>query len=353
MFDKDMLKSILAAYGPSGREQTVSDVIRSYVEPFADEVYNDTLGNLIAVKKGTSGKKVMLSAHMDQIGLIVVDIDEKGFLRVSNVGGVNPVVSLAREVQFENGTHGVTYFETEKHGAKDATMPELFVDIGATTREEAEAKVQIGDVAVYVTNFVEMGSRVSSGALDDRIACAAVVEAFRTMQNVHDVYAVFTVQEEVGLRGANLDVLARAPFWEQGLDYKHGTGHGVGYLLNVHEGPNSFRWHKSPTRNEDTVQEPGMVTTDEPGVYIEGSHGIRTENELVCRKLEENEYGQFLGFETITCAPIDLDAVIPEQMSPRQRGWLNDYHAFVRETLLPLMQDDDERAWLRHATRAI
>ena len=127
MFDKDMLKSILAAYGPSGREQTVSDVIRSYVEPFADEVYNDTLGNLIAVKKGTSGKKVMLSAHMDQIGLIVVDIDEKGFLRVSNVGGVNPVVSLAREVQFENGTHGVTYFETEKHGAKDATMPELFV----------------------------------------------------------------------------------------------------------------------------------------------------------------------------------------------------------------------------------
>ena len=195
MFDKDMLKSILAAYGPSGREQTVSDVIRSYVEPFADEVYNDTLGNLIAVKKGTSGKKVMLSAHMDQIGLIVVDIDEKGFLRVSNVGGVNPVVSVAREVKFENGTHGVTYFETEKHGAKDATMPELFVDIGATTREEAEAKVQIGDVAVYVTNFVEMGSRVSSGALDDRIACAAVVEAFRTMQNVHDVYAVFTVQD--------------------------------------------------------------------------------------------------------------------------------------------------------------
>ena len=223
MFDKDMLKSILAAYGPSGREQTVSDVIRSYVEPFADEVYNDTLGNLIAVKKGTSGKKVMLSAHMDQIGLIVVDIDEKGFLRVSNVGGVNPVVSLAREVQFENGTHGVTYFETEKHGAKDATMPELFVDIGATTREEAEAKVQIGDVAVYVTNFVEMGSRVSSGALDDRIACAAVVEAFRTMQNVHDVYAVFTVQEEVGLRGAGAAAYAIEPDLNISLDVT-GTG---------------------------------------------------------------------------------------------------------------------------------
>ena len=156
-----------------------------------------------------------------------------------------------------------------------------------------------------------------------------------------------------GMTGIGLDILARGPIWDMGIDYRCGTGHGVSYLMSVHEGPNSFRWHKSPTRAEDTVQEPGMVTTDEPGVYIEGSHGIRTENELVCRKLEENEYGQFLGFETITCAPIDLDAVIPEQMSPRQRGWLNDYHAFVRETLLPLMQDDDERAWLKHATRAI
>ena len=156
-----------------------------------------------------------------------------------------------------------------------------------------------------------------------------------------------------GMTGIGLDILARGPIWDMGIDYRCGTGHGVSYLMSVHEGPNSFRWHKSPTRAEDTVQEPGMVTTDEPGVYIEGSHGIRTENELVCRKLEENEYGQFLGFETITCAPIDLDAVIPEQMSPRQRGWLNDYHAFVREALLPLMHDDDERAWLGHATRAI
>ena len=96
-----------------------------------------------------------------------------------------------------------------------------------------------------------------------------------------------------------------------------------------------------------------MVTTDEPGIYIEGSHGIRTENELVCRRLEENEYGQFMGFEVITCAPIDLDAVLPEEMSPRQREQLNAYHAFVRETLLPYMEDAGEREWLIHATRAI
>ena len=156
-----------------------------------------------------------------------------------------------------------------------------------------------------------------------------------------------------GCTGIGLDILARGPMWDMGIDYRCGTGHGVGYLLSVHEGPNAFRWYKSPTRNEDTVLEAGMVTTDEPGVYIEGSHGIRIENELVCHKLENNEYGQFMGFEAITCAPIDLDAVIPEQMTKRQRQWLNQYHAFVCEKLEPLMADEDERAWLRHATRAI
>ena len=156
-----------------------------------------------------------------------------------------------------------------------------------------------------------------------------------------------------GVTGIGLDILARGPMWDLGIDYRCGTGHGVGYLLSVHEGPNAFRWYKSPTRNEDTVMEAGMVTTDEPGIYIEGSHGIRIENELVCKKLEMNEYGQFMGFEAITCAPIDLDAVIPEQMTARQRGWLNAYHAFVLEKLEPLMANEDERAWLRHATRAI
>ena len=156
-----------------------------------------------------------------------------------------------------------------------------------------------------------------------------------------------------GCTGIALDILARGPIWDMGIDYRCGTGHGVGFLLGVHEGPNSFRWYKSDGRSEDTVLEPGMVTTDEPGVYIEGSHGIRTENELVCREVEVNEYGQFLGFEIITCAPIDLDAVLPERMTEKQRAQLNAYHAFVRETLSPLMADEDERAWLAHATREI
>ncbi|MBQ7786269.1 MAG: aminopeptidase P family protein [Clostridia bacterium] len=156
-----------------------------------------------------------------------------------------------------------------------------------------------------------------------------------------------------GCTGIGLDILARGPMWDMGIDYRCGTGHGIGYLLSVHEGPNAFRWYKSATRNEDTVLDAGMVTTDEPGIYIDGSHGIRIENELVCRKLENNEYGQFMGFEVITCAPIDLDAVIPQQMTKRQRQWLNAYHAFVSEKLMPLMETEDERAWLAHATREI
>jgi len=155
-----------------------------------------------------------------------------------------------------------------------------------------------------------------------------------------------------GCTGIGLDILARGPMWDMGIDYRCGTGHGVGYLLSVHEGPNAFRWYKSPTRNEDTVLEAGMVTSDEPGVYIEGSHGIRIENEIICKKLMENEYGQFMCFEPLTCVPIDLDAVIPEQMTAKQREYLNNYHAFVYEKLAPLM-DEEESEWLKGATRAI
>ncbi|MBQ2833135.1 MAG: aminopeptidase P family protein [Clostridia bacterium] len=179
---------------------------------------------------------------------------------------------------------------------------------------------------------------------EQKVHFTAVVCGMLNLQNAKFLH---------GCTGISLDVLARGPMWDMGIDYRCGTGHGVGYLLSVHEGPNAFRWYKSATRNEDTVLEAGMVTTDEPGVYIEGSHGIRIENELVSRNLELGEYGQFMGFEAITCAPIDLDAIIPEQMTRRQRAWLNEYHTFVLEKLEPLMADEDERAWLRHATRAI
>ena len=155
-----------------------------------------------------------------------------------------------------------------------------------------------------------------------------------------------------GACGLNLDILARGPLWDMGIDYKCGTGHGVGYILNVHEGPNGFRWKIVPERHDSGVLEEGMITTDEPGVYLEGKYGIRTENELVCRKAEKNEYGQFMEFENITYAPIDLDGIDPEQMSPREKRMLNDYHKKVYEVLSPYMTEE-ENEWLKKYTRAI
>ena len=218
--------------------------------------------------------------------------------------------------------------------------------------EESHAVIEAKDLllidsgAQYLEGTTDITRTFAMGEVDEeqKKHFTAVLCGMLNLQNAKFLY---------GCTGIGLDILARGPMWDMGIDYRCGTGHGVGYLLSVHEGPNAFRWYKSATRNEDTVLEAGMVTTDEPGIYIEGSHGIRIENELVCKKLENNEYGQFMGFEAITCAPIDLDAVIPEQMTRRQCQWLNEYHAFVLEKLEPMMADEDERAWLRHATRAI
>lgn len=155
-----------------------------------------------------------------------------------------------------------------------------------------------------------------------------------------------------GCRGLNLDILARGPIWDLDLDYKCGTGHGVAFVGGVHEAPNGFRWRVVPERRDSCELLPGMVTTDEPGVYIEGSHGIRTENELLCCAGPKNEYGQFLCFETLTLAPIDLMPVLPEEMTASERAFLNAYHARVREELSPLL-DEDERAFLEECTRPL
>lgn len=153
-----------------------------------------------------------------------------------------------------------------------------------------------------------------------------------------------------GCTGVNLDILARKPFWDRGRDFKHGTGHGVGYLLNIHEGPIAFRWRGVP--GEMPAFEEGMVITDEPGIYIEGSHGIRLENELLVRKAEQNEYGPFLYFEPLTLVPMDLDAIVPEMMSEDEKRMLNAYHKKVYEEISPYLSDE-ERVWLLEYTREI
>ena len=155
-----------------------------------------------------------------------------------------------------------------------------------------------------------------------------------------------------GCRGLSLDYAAREPLWRRGLNYEHGTGHGVSYLSSVHERPNGIRFKMVPERQDNAVMEAGMITSDEPGVYIEGSHGIRTENLVLCVEDEKNEYGQFLRFEYLTYVPIDLEVIDREIMTERDVELLNRYHEQVYEKISPYL-DEDERVWLAEVTRAV
>ena len=153
-----------------------------------------------------------------------------------------------------------------------------------------------------------------------------------------------------GCTGLTLDMLARKPFWDRNMNFNHGTGHGVGYLLNIHEGPSGFRWQYRA--HEIQPLEEGMVITDEPGVYIEGSHGVRLENELLVCKGEKNEYGQFMYMDTITYVPMDLDAINPDMMTAEEKKLLNDYHKQVYEKVSPYL-NEEEKEWLAKYTREI
>lgn len=200
---KEILKKLLTPYGATGREETVAQVIIDMVKPYCDEIRTDAMGNVICIQHG-EGERVMLAAHMDHIGFIVADIDEDGFLRVHNVGGINTAVSLNRHVVFENGVHGLVCKEAEPAPSAHPAINKMYIDIGASSREEAEKMVQIGDVAVYVPDFIQLaGTRAAAPAMDDRAGCAILVKLLMECRGCgKEVCAVFTTQEEVGLRGA-------------------------------------------------------------------------------------------------------------------------------------------------------
>lgn len=183
------------------------------------------------------------------------------------------------------------------------------------------------------------------GSVDDEMKkyFTAVVRAMMNLSRAKFLY---------GCYGYNLDILARGPIWDLGLDFQCGTGHGVGYLGNIHEAPTGFRWYVVPSKNEHHQLEEGMVITDEPGIYEDGKFGIRIENEFVVKKAEQNKYGQFMEFETITFAPIDLDGIDTQYMTKFEIEWLNNYHAQVYEKIAPHLTEE-EREWLKEYTRAI
>lgn len=165
------------------------------------------------------------------------------------------------------------------------------------------------------------------------------------------VIALASVKFMKGINGSNLDILARGPVWELGIDYRHGTGHGIGSFLNVHEGPQNIRY-KLRSAEESAPFEPGMITSDEPGIYIEGSHGIRTENEILCIPYKENEWGTFYSFETLTLVPIDRAAIDKSMLNSDEIKWINDYHRNVYQKISPYL-DENEKIWLKEATEEL
>lgn len=264
-----------------------------------------------------------------------------GKTKITEISASDYLENLRKE---QENFLGISFNTISAYGANAAMM-----HYSATPESDTELKPE-GFL------LVDSGGHYYEGTTDitRTFALGPITDEMRThftavcRSNMNLAHAKFLY----GCTGLNLDILARGPLWEMGIDYKCGTGHGVGYLLNVHEGPNGFRWRVVTERNDSGVLQEGMITTDEPGVYLEGKYGIRTENELVCHKSCKNEYGQFMEFENITYAPIDLDAIDPEQMTKREREYLNEYHATVYKTLSPYMTEE-ENEWLKRYTRAI
>ena len=203
---KELLAKLTEAFGPSGAETNIRDIISGEVAKLCDDFKVDTMGNLICVKKPSKptakSRKVMISAHMDEIGFAAMHIDEKGFIRFSNIGGHKPQTLVGQKVVFENGTVG--YFGIERlDNPNDLSFGKMFIDIGAKDREDALKKVKIGDICGYVGYFYEAGDRAISKTMDDRACCALLIEAMKAVKNPkNELYCVFSTQEELGLRGA-------------------------------------------------------------------------------------------------------------------------------------------------------
>ncbi len=221
---RELIRKLVESYGPSGAEEQVREVIRAEVEPQVDDVRVDALGSLIAHRKGSSsktddgGKRLLLDAHMDEIGVMVTYIDEEGFGRFTSIGGVSPLTCIGSRVAFEDGRIGVIGVEQKRDDtSKVPGLEQLYIDVGATGRDDCP--VQVGDPAVFVRPFVAQGTRLVSKAMDDRIGCAVLIELLRRLDETpHDLYAVFAVQEEVGLRGARTSAYGIEPDMAIALD---------------------------------------------------------------------------------------------------------------------------------------
>lgn len=207
----NLINKLTKTFGVSGNEENIREVIKEEIKDYVDEVKEDVLGNLVAIKRGNK-KKIMLSAHMDEIGIMVTHIEDNGFLRFAMVGGVDFKVELSNRVQFKNGTVGVVYFEEKVNNNKDIAFSRCFIDIGAKDREDAKKVVNIGDVACFMGDMVVQNNKIISKTLDDRLGVAVLIELIKkNIKTDNEIYYAFTVQEEVGARGAKVSAYDMYP----------------------------------------------------------------------------------------------------------------------------------------------
>ena len=230
----NLMKTLTAVRGISGREKTLSDKLLTIVAPLTDRCWNDAMGNLIAVKNGTASEEergtIMLCAHMDEIGFLVTFIEDSGFIRVNAIGGINWVAAAYSTVVFGNGLKGILVPEAGT-AAADLKQEKMYVDIGAKDKREAERRVQIGDFCALEGGITRLcGRRITGRPLDDRIGCAVLVkiaEKLKDQPTEDDVYFVFSAQEEVGIRGAKTAAFGISP--DIGIAYDvTGTGDSAG-----------------------------------------------------------------------------------------------------------------------------
>jgi Xaa-Pro aminopeptidase len=266
-------------------------------------------------------------------------LDENiGKTKITEVSAAKKLEQFRSEGRGYKGLSFDTISGYNAHGAIIHYEPTEATDIEV----EPHGLLLVDSGAQYLTGTTDITRTIAVGPLTDEMK-----HHYTMVLRGHLSLAAAVFKD--GCSGANLDILARAPFWDEYEDYNHGTGHGIGFFLNVHEGPQSFHWN-SGRRSTLTKLEEGMVITDEPGIYIEGKYGVRIENDLLCVKDKKTEYGQFMRFEALTLCPIDLRPVNFEELTAKELKTLKAYHELVVEKLSPHLEAAD-REWLLNAVK--
>ncbi|HJR81892.1 MAG TPA: M42 family metallopeptidase [Anaerolineales bacterium] len=249
---KKLLQNLTETFGPSGYEGKVREIVRAEIEPLVDEIRVDVLGNLIARKrpsqKSAAAKRIMVAAHMDEIGLIVSHVDEHGFVRFSPIGGVFRRYVLGGRVRFLNGIQGVIGFDRLDNVNELPTLDKVYIDVGASNRKDCPVK--IGDIAAFDRPFTELGNRLVAKSMDDRVGVLVTIETLRVLKSSpHDVYFVFTTQEEVGTRGATTSA--------------YGVNPDIGLAIDVTpagDTPNALKMEMALGKGPCIkIQDPGMI----------------------------------------------------------------------------------------------